>query len=56
MNFYTKGKQTRRQREQACGCQGKKEMREAGTASLGLSTAILYKRSKRQGPTMEHRE
>ena len=42
MNLSTKRKQTRRRREQTCGCQGEVGEREGWTGSLGLVDANSY--------------
>ena len=42
MNLFTKQKQTRRHREQTCGCQGGGEVREAWIGSLGLVDENYY--------------
>ena len=42
MNLSTKQKQTHRQRDQTCACQGKGEKGESWLGNLGLTDANYY--------------
>ena len=42
MSLSTKQKQTRRHREQTCGCQGERGVEEGWIGSLGLADANYY--------------
>ena len=42
MNLFKKQKQTRRHREQTCGCQGGGGAGEGWVSSLGLADANYY--------------
>ena len=57
MNLYTKQKQTHRHREQTCGCQGGKGVREDRLGDQGQQRQTITQRmDKEQGPTVWHRE
>ena len=57
MNLSMKQKETRRHREQTCGCQG-----GGGWGRDGLGVwdqqmqTIIYRMDKQQGPSVQHRE
>ena len=42
MNLSMRQKQTQRHREQTCGCQGGKKVRDGWIGSLGLADANYY--------------
>ena len=41
MNLSTKQKQTPRQRDQTCACQGRGEKEESWSGNLGINTKVL---------------
>ena len=52
-----KQKQNHRHREQTGGCQGGGGWGRAGVGGWGeQSEAIIYRKDKQQGPTVQHRE
>ena len=52
MNLTMKQKQTHRHREQSCGCQGRKGVREGWMESLEVANSNGYRIDKLQGPTI----
>ena len=52
-----KQKQTHRQREHTCGCQGGGEWGRDGLGVWGWQMqTIIFRMDKQQGPTVQHRE
>ena len=56
INISMKQKQTRRYRGQTCGCQGGGREGRIGSSGLAEANYYIYRKDKKQGPTVKHRK